>query len=493
MVTTTRTDPPNDCILTIDLGSSSVRATLHDGTGTHVEGTEEQISYEFDRAADGTATKDADDLLSLTARAIDGVLSKAGGRGISAVATSTFWHSVLGMDSAGVPTTPILTWSDRRAAEAAAELRSRLDEETIHRRTGCVLHSSYLPAKLLWLSRANPEAFEKSELFLSPGEYMYSKLFGEARAGTSMASATGLFNQNEKRWDREVLAALPVNKDQLSEISDEPSQGLLGEWAERWPTLKDVPWFPAVGDGACSNIGSGCVTPDRLALMVGTSGAMRVLWREDHVEVPPGPWCYRADSDRFVMGGALSDGGNLVAWLRETLRLPDEEQTEKKLATMKPDTHGLTFLPLLNGERGPGWADKANGTIAGLSMSSGPVEIMRAAMEAVALRFALIQKTLDRVFPGDKEIVASGGGLLNSPAWTQIIADALGRPVTLSGVQEASSRGAALLALEKLGKLKLEEVEAPLGDTIDPDPQAHKTYRAALQRQRQLYKAVLEQ
>jgi gluconokinase len=49
---------------------------------------------------------------------------------------------------------------------------------------------------------------------------------------------------------------------------------------------------------------------------------MRVLWKADSVEVPPGPWCYRADRQRFVMGGALSDGGNLVGWLRETLRLP---------------------------------------------------------------------------------------------------------------------------------------------------------------------------
>ena len=47
------------------------------------------------------------------------------------------------------------------SAGAATELRGRLDEEAVHRRTGCVLHSSYLPAKLLWLSREDPDAFRR--------------------------------------------------------------------------------------------------------------------------------------------------------------------------------------------------------------------------------------------------------------------------------------------------------------------------------------------
>ena len=484
----------DNCVLTIDLGSSSVRAALYDGSGAAVDGTEEQIPYEFDRTDNEAATKSADDLLDLVAQAVDGTLSKIGedANSITAVAISTFWHSVLGVDDGGNPTTPVLTWSDRRAADAAAQLRSRLDEEAVHRRTGCVLHSSYLPAKLTWLSQTDPDAYGRSKLFLSPGDYMFLKLFGETWTGTSMASATGLFNQNEQCWDAEILDALSLDPGRLPKVSDEPARGLTDEWAKRWPALRDVPWFPAAGDGACSNVGSGCVTPEKLALMVGTSGAMRVLWKADLAEIPPGPWCYRADAERFVMGGALSDGGNLVAWLRETLRLPDEETSERELSAMPPDSHGLTFLPLLNGERGPGWADRANGVIAGLSMSTRPVGILRAAMEAVALRFAIIQERLDEIFPAEKEIIASGGGLLHSPTWTRIMADALGRPITISGVAEASSRGAALLALQKLGALNIEDVEAPLGDTIQPKREAHETYREALERQRELYDNVLE-
>ena len=477
-------------ILSVDVGSSSVRATLHDGSGNAVEGTETQLDYELDYRSDGGVVTDADALLDLVVRAIDGTLSEDST--VSAVAMSTFWHSLVGLDRDGRPTTPIITWADRRPAHAASLLRDRLDEAEIHRRTGCVLHSSYWPAKLEWLSRDHPEVFERTERWVSPGAYFYGSFFGGDHAeGTSMASATGLFDQNRLRWDEDVLGALPIEDGQIPPISDEPRRSLSEEWAERWPALREVPWFPAAGDGACSNVGSGCTTSSRLTLMVGTSGAMRVLWKADSVKIPDGPWCYRSDPKRFVMGGALSNGGNLVAWLRDTLQLPEPEETEEMLSRMEPDAHGLTFLPLLAGERGPGWADLANGAIAGLSMSTTPIEILRAAMEAVAYRFALIAEIVEEASPGEKEIIATGGGLLHSPTWTRIMADVLGRPVIVSGVQEASSRGAALLALEGLGELEIEDAGAPLGETIKPDPERHELYRKALARQRQLYAAVL--
>ncbi|HEX6709808.1 MAG TPA: gluconokinase [Rubrobacter sp.] len=480
-------------VLSIDVGSSSVRTELYDASGSQVEGVEAKQEYEFEYTPDGGATTDADELLDLVVRAVDGALSKAGDADISGVAMSAFWHSILGLDRKGHPTTPVLTWADRRAAVAVPDLQERVDETAYHRRTGCVAHSSYWPAKLLWLSSTVPEAFEKTEHWVSPADYIYFRFFGEPyQVGTSMASGTGLFDQNGMYWDRETLDALPVDERRLSSISDEPRRGLSGEWAKRWPVLREIPWFPVVGDGACSNVGSGCTGSDRLALMVGTSGAMRVLWKAESVDIPGGPWCYRADADRYVMGGALSDGGNLIEWLRNTLRLPDPEKTEQLLAGMEPDAHDLTFLPLLAGERGPGWADRANGTVSGLSMSSKPVEILRAAMEAVAYRFALIAQMLETASPGEKEVVASGGGLLNSPAWTRIMADTLGKPVTLSGVKEASSRGAALLAIEALGGPEIEAVEAPLGETFEPDPARHDIYLEAIQRQRRLYEAVLD-
>lgn len=477
----------------MDVGSSSVRASLYDRTANAIPDTETRVSYSFTHGADGEATIAPDALLESVASSIDGALKKAARNGdpaVICVCLSAFWHSLLGLDASGDPTTPVLTWADRRASKAARELKESPTAAGVYERTGCPPHSSYWPAKLLWLQKEHKETFERTARWVSPAEYLYLRFFGGSRVGTSMASATGLFDQNEKVWDARTLSALGLDEDSLSPISDEPMSGLRGEWAERWPALAGVPWLPAVGDGACSNVGSGAVDRSRLALTIGTSGAMRVLWKADGAGVPEGLWLYRADGERFVCGGALSDGGNLISWLRNTLRLPKDP--EELLAKMEPDSHGLTFLPLLAGERGPGWSELASGEISGLSLSSEPGHILRAAMEATALRFALIARALDRAFSEEKEVIANGGALLASPEWMRIVSDTLDRPVHITSVDEASSRGAALLALEALGHLNLEEA-APTRPvrTIEPDTKRHEVYLAALERQVELYGKVI--
>jgi gluconokinase len=423
-----------------------------------------------------TAELDADALVDRVASALDG----AGTRGVTAVAITTMWHCLLGLDGRGRPVTPVYSYADARSAPYAAELRDRLDEAAIHARTGCRLHSSYWPAKLAWLRATDPGTFDRVRTWVSPGEYVQRRLLGEAAPSVSMASGTGLLDQSACDWDRELAAELGVDG-ALPAIDDEPRSGLDGD---RWPALRDVPWFPAWGDGACSNLGAGCDTRERAALMVGTSGALRVLERAEAPSPPPALWCYRADAQRILLGGSLSDGGSVVAWLRRLAQLPEPAEAERAIAAMEPDAHGLTVLPLLSGERGPGWSDRAGATIAGLTTATTPVELLRAGLEAVALQFAQIDADL----PGRQTVVATGGGLVNSPAWTQIMADALGRPVAHSAVAEGSSRGAAVLALEALGG---QAGEAPVGETFEPDPAATEAYRAALERQQALYDAVV--
>ena len=81
-----------------------------------------------------------------------------------------------------------------------------------------------------------------------------------------------------------------------------------------------------------------------------------------------------------MIGGSLSDGGSVVAWLRRLTRLPeDAAEAERAIAAMAPDAHGLTVLPLLSGERGPGWSDAAGATIAGLTPATEPLDLLRAA------------------------------------------------------------------------------------------------------------------
>jgi gluconokinase len=130
--------------------------------------------------------------------------------------------------------------------------------------------------------------------------------------------------------------------------------------------------------------------------------------------------------------------------------------------------------------------------MAGLSLATRPVDIVRAGLETVAYRFALIHALLREACPTVSEIVATGGGLAASPTWTQIVTDVLGVPVRPSTEVEGSSRGAALLALEALGAIPaLAAVPARLGSPVLPDLGRHARYREGLARHRELYAALV--
>jgi gluconokinase len=490
--------PTGPYIISLDVGTSSVRTLLFDSHARQVEGFGTQIPYRVDTTPDGGVEVDARELARLAIGCLTEIARQMRAAGIrpAAVAFCTFWHNVLGVREDGEPSTPIIHLFDTRSTAAARELATRLDARAQQARTGVVLHPSYLPAKLLWLSQAHADAFRAATRWMSFGEYFYFRLFGRWVGSSSMSSGTGLWNQNANDYDDGILGVLPVTRDQLAPVA-EMDQGLCAlhpEFARLWPEFDGIPWFPALGDGACNNIGSGCITPDRFALMVGTSGAMRGVSEAPHMDIPEGLWCYRVDRKRFVLGGALSNGGEVFAWMKRTLALPPDDQVEAELAAMRPGAHGLTLVPLFAGERSTKWRGDARAAITGMSMHTRPMDILRAALEAVALRFRnLYDIMLDRL--GEpREVVATGGALLRSRAWTQMMADALGRPVVECLEKEASSRGAALLALERIGAIShIRDLPAETGAAIEPNPAHGAAYEELLGRQRRLYTKLFEE
>lgn len=486
---------PNLYVAAVDVGTSSVRALLFDALGRQAEDYGTQLSYQVETTPDGGVEVDADHLAGVTFEALSRLHKQLEERRLQpvAVACCTFWHNVLGVGKDGRPTTPVLHPFDTRAVQAAKELAKRINGPAQHRRTGCVLHASYLPAKLLWLSEASPDAFRNTDRWMSFGEYLFLRLFGEAAGSVSMVSGSGLWEQNENRYDTEVLGVLPVRQRQFCPLDtmDAPLSRFCADSRSLLPLFDGVPWYPALGDGACNNLGSDCHSRDRFALMVGTSGALRAVWEAARVEIPEGLWCYRVDRRRFVLGGALSNGGDVYAWIKRTLTLPPEEEIEEQLAELPPGSHQLTILPLFAGERSPNWRADARAAITGLGASTRPVEILRAALESVALRFRAIYDIMSSQIGTPREIVASGGALLRSAAWTQMMADSLARPILASLEPETSARGAALVALERLGSIhSAGELPGRTGHTFTPVPAHCHIYEDLFRRQEALYEKL---
>ncbi len=518
-------------VLTLDIGTSSTRAMLFDSRARAVPGIESQIKYEMRATPDGGLEADAEEMLGYAEHAIDELLVRAGDHAahIAAVASDSLVSNLLGVDADGCAVTPVYTYADSRGARQVDELRARLDEETTHQRVGTLFHTSYWPARLLWLARERAELVRRVKYWMTLGEFFLLRWTGQRACSYSAASWTGLLNRQTLAWDTELIAALPIAADQLSPLVDHDERvgALRPEYAARWPALKDAAWFPTVGDGAAANVGSGCIDASRIALTIGTSSAMRVVLPAPLAvadfatvtspvsqgrEIPRGLWSYRVTREYELIGGALSEGGNLFTWTREFFRL-DKSQIEREIATLSPDAHGLTVLPFLTGERAPNWNADARGVIAGISLKTQPIEILRAGLESIAYRLGLIFELLRGVAPDTQRdtssrllddtpsqqamrdavsVIASGGALMNSPTWIQIIADTLGVPVIASAEAEATSRGTALLALKALGVVdSLEKLPAELGKAYQPDATRHEIYAHAIERQKKLYNAVV--
>ncbi len=439
-------------ILALDVGTSSVRAQVF-RDGAIEDGPLARRDY--------TGETDPDRLVD----AVRDAIAEARPDGIDATGCSCFGHSLIALDEHSRPLTPLLGWRDTRAADAAEWLSRRLDAAAVHARTGCHLHTSYWPAKLAWLAEDQPDVFRAARRFVSFSEYLYARLLDEPEVASTLAlaSTSGLVDLHTCTWDAELLEVLGIESGRLTRIDDTPI----------------TTWFPALPDGACSNIGVGCVTRERAALMVGTSGAFRTISSTETPQPRRGLFLYRLDHRRVVEGGALSDGGNLAAWLRETLK-----DAEGRLGDRGPESHGLTFLPLLGGERSIGWHQHAKGAVEGLTFETTAFDLRQAALEGVAFRFAAIADLMPEV----EEIVATGGALAKDPDWLQIVADGLGRPVTEAKVAEASLRGAAVATLERLGE---STEDAPLGRVVDPRGQHIAAYAAARDRQDLLYRAAI--
>ena len=478
-------------ILTIDVGSSSLRALLFDARGNPAPGIEAREPVHLRTDAAGASEADPDALLAGVFRAIDAVLEQSGewAQAIAGVAVDTFVSNLMGVDRDGRVVFPLTTYADTRSEGEVPGLRADFDEREVHNRTGCRFHPGYWPARLRWLHRTWPERFARVARWMTLGEYLEWTLFGETAVSYSAASWSGLLDRRRLVWDEALLAGLPISQSHLSPLTDvrRGRRGLKPAFARRWPALAHTPWFPAVGDGAAANIGSGCTSPRRVALTVGTSSAVRVVTTADIGRLPPGLWCYRVDGRRSLPGGALTEGGMVYAWMLQTLRFSDPDTLDEQLAAMPPDAHGLTVLPFLAGERSPGWRGDARATIHGLTVATTALDILRAGMEAVACRIALVYEQLRSLLPAEPDIVASGGALNKSPVWGQMMADVLGRPVIQSRAGEATARGAALLALEALGVLgDVSEAPELFGGVWEPDPERHQIYRAAIRRQQEL-------
>jgi gluconokinase len=207
-------------------------------------------------------------------------------------------------------------------------------------------------------------------------------------------------------------------------------------------------------------------------------------------------FCYALVPERWVVGGAINNGGVVLRWAGEALAPDLGEHPERRLtelaAQVPAGSEGLIMLPYLLSERAPHWSTLARGAYVGLTRQHGRAHLVRAALEGVCPQLALVLASMRDAGNEVREIRATGG-FARSPLWRQMLTDALGIAIGFPEGHEGSGFGAALLAMEALGLIASIDVAADLveiGTVTQPDPADAATYARLAPVLAELYEAL---
>lgn len=471
-------------VIGLDVGSGGSRAALYDASGREVGTRHHKVVHTFTTAADGTSTIDADQVVEELRTAIAAVL-EGWSEPVAAIGIDTFASSLIAVGADGAPLSACITYADTRCSQDVRRLAAEIDVDAMHQRTGARLHTSYLAPRLAWLARTEPELVARTASFMALGEYVAAALIGTPVLGTAAAAWGGMLDRRTGQYVPDLVEAAGIDAAQLGQPRD-PTQTIPvagSELARTFPVLAQAVWVPVVGDGLVANAGIGAHGSGTWGISTATSGAIRMLMKSELGDLPFGLWAYRVDAHRTLLGSAMSDCGRVLDHARTSVALPVEIGSPETahLLTAEPMSSTPLVVPFLSGERGTRWRGEARALVAGIGASTGPEDLLRGAMEGLALSFLRIADEL-RGAQGEPSRVILSGGMSNAvPSWVQILADALGTPIDRVDISRSTMRGAALLALEQV-ESAARIAEVPVQRTYEPRASATAHYRKRLER-----------
>ncbi len=407
--------------LGVDLGSTAIKACLWDlqpgRTPISLHRASRDLPVQVPRP--GWAVQDP----QATLGAVRELLAEM--PDYEALGFSSAMHGLLPLCESGQPLGLAISWADQRSWREAEQLLAQHPDWA--EQTGTPLHPMAWPAKLLWWRNHEPSP----AYWVGLKEWVVSQLAGMDRPvwmDRSMASATGLYAGSD--WSAEILQECGVGREQLPTVI-EPDQ-VLPEFSVRTVL--------GAGDGPLSHLGTGAVRPDQACLSIGTSGALRMVCGPEAGTDAGKLFRYYLADQRWVRGGAISNGSLVLDWVRGLQGLTPQALLES-IAKIPPGSEGLVALPYLMGERSPIWDARARGALVGLSVQHTQAHMARAMLEGVVFALRQVAECLQKA----SEIRVTGG-LSRSPIWLQMLADGLNQPVLAMSEGEAGALGAAQLA-----------------------------------------------
>lgn len=427
------------------------------------------------------------------------VITQLKGATIEGVCFSAAMHSLLAVDKENHPLTNAILWSDIRSREEAHHLKTSGIAETLYQQTGVPIHPSLPLCKIMWLKENSPDLFAQTYKFISLKEYLFFQWFGKYIVDHSIAGATGMQDIHSLQWSEPALSIAGIQKEQLSQIVPVTHiETRLTDPYRNYFGIGEIPFIIGSSDGCLANLGSGVLGPDKAALTIGTSGAVRTTTSSPILHDSAALFCYPLLKNQFIKGGAVNNGGNILSWFGRNFR-DDPSSPGKDLTSlinqahaMKAGADGLIFLPYLYGERAPIWDANARGVFFGVSAMHHRGHFARAVMEGICFGLYDVFSELLQFEKNIKTISASGG-FVQSDLWVQMIADIFDIEVTVNDQADASTIGAALTgwyAIGAVNRMQDSGRNAGEGRVFLPDKNKHHIYRKNFEIFRSLYDAL---
>ena len=405
-------------------------------------------------------------------------------------------HSLVAVPIAGdgsLMLSRVPIWCDMRAAKEAEELFRVLDYDEWYLTTGNGDPAEcYTVTKLMWMKKHQPDIYQNMNKFLGSKDFINYMLTGRLCTDPSYASGFGVFNLKEWRYEPDFIRAAGLREDIFPEIC--PSDAIIGTVTEEAARLtglaKGTPVACGAVDNTCMALGARGLKEGVAYTSLGSSSWIAVTSSAPIVDRVTKPFVFaHAKKGYYTSAVSIFSAGNSLRWIRDHLCRDLKNDTDaydlmnQMVETVPAGSNGVMFNPTLAGGSAQEPSPDLKGGFMGLSLSTAREDLVRAAMEGIAMA---LRCTLDILLAQTQitgEMLICGGGS-KSAVWRQIFADIYNLPVLKTNIdQNAASLGAAALAANACGLWDGYDAIAGIHITesvTQPDPAANHLYEQLL-------------
>jgi glycerol kinase len=448
-------------ILAIDQGTTSSRAIIFDGAMRIIATAQEEFPQHFPNS--GWVEHDPADLWSTTAGTCRAAIEKAGlgPDDIVAIGITNQRETTLVWDrTTGQPIHNAIVWQDRRTADFCRSLREAGDDKVIIERTGLLADPYFSGTKLKWIldhvQGARDKARRGELLFGTVDSFLIWKLTGGAAHVTDATNAarTMLYDIHKGRWSKTICDLFDIPMEMLPDVKDCAADFGLTR-ADLFG--RPIPILGVAGDQQAATVGQACFAPGMMKSTYGT-GCFALLNTGDVAVTSQNRLlttiAYQFDGKpTYALEGSIFVAGAVVQWLRDGMKIIREASETQALAEQADPKQNVVLVPAFVGLGAPYWNADCRGAVFGLTRSSGPAEMARAALQSVGYQTRDLLEAMhaDWATTGAQPTLRVDGGMSASDWSMQFLADIIGAKVDRPVVRETTALGAAWLAGQRAG------------------------------------------